>query len=445
MSQAAEPDAPQSYASALGPAFLGPGVSLVSAGLLAVVRLRFPHEERLSFASVFGVLSSISLAWLLTSKKLSPREKSVACLATLGWLPILFVLLALTRQPLVQLSEYLNEGPGFAELASPVLIAPCLIAGGLLAALFRTPRFDRMLWVAAIGSLVGIAGATAVALCWVTRPDPDTYLSSLPVVQTLAVGDSLTLRDGTKVTYQRTQRTVVPKRPEPGTQPAFQVYDRDTTRVTCELSGVELVSQPQVESQPRGTGCGTLRMRYDATSDVWVIEALPAGNTTPPPGFTGHLWAFTGRSKRAQSLWVADVAKSIAPPLGWTLGGLVGVVFQFVALRRARALARQSAVLQGVDGSLQPDGHIVVPGHPPVEVPGGRARVPGPAWVRFRPSEAASYREAPAATLEDWGPGTLAQARAALTSRALALVALSLAAGWLCAAPLILTGLAGAR
>jgi hypothetical protein len=407
---------------------LGIVASVVAAGVAGGVKLvtlgSYPLASRVSAGALFGIVVTLLLAWLVS--RLDARAGVVACLTTLGWLPPLFFLIALTSEPLVTptADHHLNEGPGYAMIGSPIVIAPCLLVAALVARLARTPRLDRLLWATAMGSLLLVACATALALFWSGRPDADAYVPSLPVVQTLKPGDSLSLHDGTKVHLAHDpERPSLPSLPPPN---------------ECRLVGIE--------SRDLGP-CGPLAMRYDAKADVWIAEAHEVYYDWHPPGATGrsYPWAFRGSDKISRDILVRDVSMSIGPPIGWTLGALVGLVLEVFFLLRARALWMQSAVLRGVQGTLQADGCVAVPGQPPVEVPAGKTFAPGPAWVRLRPNDSPSYRETATDTVEAWGCGTLAEARAALTSRAMAQVALSLVAGLLCAAPLLLTGLGGAR
>ena len=198
--------------------------------------------------------------------------------------------------------------------------------------------------------------------------------------------------------------------------------------VNCVLQGVEGANE-------RAVSCATLKVRHDAIADVWILDGEPS---VPP-------WAFVGSELRVRDIWPIDVAASIAPPIGWTLGAVIGALLAFGLLVRARRLRREGNELDGMEGTLEADGWVPLPGQPPLHVAGAASLARGPIWVRMKPGASHSYREASAATLEAWKIGTLEEARAALASREMTFVALSIASGLLCAAPLLLSGLGGAR
>jgi hypothetical protein len=78
-------------------------------------------------------------------------------------------------------------------------------------------------------------------------------------------------------------------------------------------------------------------------------------------------------------------------------------------------------------------------------LPGAEHVAPGPVVVRVREGTAASYRDAGVPGVESWQIGTLEEARAALTARAVTFYALAMTSALLCAAPLILSGFGGSR
>jgi hypothetical protein len=349
------------------------------------------------------------------SKRLGGRSGAVASLATLGWLPVIFLGLAIMREAIVTTHWLCGTGQMGAIMFSPVVILPILAGAALTATLAWRPRFDGLLWAIALGSFLSVAAGAGLGLSWIGRPDPDTYLRSLKVVQTLKPGDSFTLVHGTKVTYAETPALGAP--PAPASAP----------QVDCTLEGVDGALEREVH-------CPTLTVRHDAKADLWIVE-----------GASERPWAFLGSEKRTRDIWPIDVATSIAPPLGWTLGAVVGGLLQLGFLVKARRLRREGDELDGMEGVLQADGWVTLPGQPPLHVPGAAGLAEGPIWVRVKPGASHSYREAASATLEAWRLGTLEHARAALASREMTFVALSIATGLLCAAPLLLSGLGGSR
>jgi hypothetical protein len=181
-----------------------------------------------------------------------------------------------------------------------------------------------------------------------------------------------------------------------------------------------------------------LTVRHDPKEDVWIVE-----HEVPRPAMSDI--AFKGTEKRSRNIEVADVARSIAPPIAWTFGGLIGSVLGATLFVSGVWLERRRASLATwTEGYLRDDGWVALAGCPPLRLPVSGIG-PGPVIVRVRGESPASYREAGGGIVEAWRRGTLEQARARLQGRAASRYALALTSALLCAAPLLLSGLGGSR
>ena len=400
---------------------LGAGVSLVALAVAAAARSELAarlapsfgglaRSPRFSLAATFGVLTSLGLVLLVGRGRLAGRAAVVASLTTLGWLPLVGLGVLLDHEPIVRAMGMVRASgaqPGIggekgAMLFLALLGAPPLVWGSCAFAVKASaPAADRVVRVAAWASVALLAIVTSSALGRVRRPDADGYLASLPVVTTLDFGDTFLLGDGTSLTY-RDGRAKSP------------------TWRTCWLEGVRHGSFAMGE-------CTPLTVRRDALHGLWIVDD------------GASRFAFQEARREARDVWPSELAPFIAPPIGWTVGGVVGLALALLLLTHAVRSRRRAAKELGVEGKVGVDGWVRVPGLLPIHL--AERLSPGPVVVRLAGSMGRSYREAGGASVVSWRRGTLADAAAEIAGRWMAWYALSITSGLLCAAPLLLSGL----
>ncbi len=354
----------------------------------AVPRAVWPGvAPRVSATALFGVLTSLLLigAVALARRTLGGRLGAVACLATLGWLPVVFWVVLVARVPIVESSGAARATDlPMAALVSGVLLTPLVWVSSSLSAWARSSDADRVIRRGAWGSLAVVALAASLALIRVGRPDADTYVASLPVVPASPV-DFL-------------------QRGAPGLDYRWHAALPDVVTV-----------------------------HRDVRLDLWIVD-----------DDFGERFAFVGAAGRARGLEDSDVAPFLAPPTGWTLGAVAGLAFQVLLIACARRAERRPADAM-LEGTLQAGDWVAIPGRPPIHVPEMAGLAPGPVVLRLRDGAASTYRDTGASAVESWQAGTLEQARDARAGRITTLYALALTSGLLSAAPLLLSGLGGAR
>jgi hypothetical protein len=392
-----------------------------SIGLVLATLAPIPFASRVSIAATFGALTALGLAWLLWKKKLEGRAAAVACLAPLGWLPVIVLMLGVMSEPIVTSHVRCGTGQMGAIVIGPFIAAFTLLLSTLVATLARMRAVDvvvRALTIVVWGYVTVITG---IAVSHIARPDPDTYLESLPG-QTLALGDSILLTDGERLTYER---KVVPR--DPTAAPLGKDAGNERGEVLCTLDGPTTFFARQ-------EGCGRLTVQHDVPADIWFVrsEGMHASQAS----------AFRGRQPEQIDVYPRDVAASLAPPIGWTFGGVLGSLIGLACLLRAR-----KRTFDGVEGRLERDGWVKVDGAPPVHIPEAAGLAPGPIVVRLRKTDrgTTSYRDVDGANVLAWRAGTIEETLLALDARRAALFGLGLTATVLCATPLLLTAITWSR
>jgi hypothetical protein len=337
----------------------------------------------------------------------------------LGWVPVLYLwkLLFFPTPVAIVTLPYGLSPVGFLG-SIPVLLGLFLFLSSLVARSALRRRFDRPMRTVAAAGLCVVAIAAALGLAWSGRPSVDAFRNSLPGFN-LAVGDSFDLEDGTRVQYTHAA---------PCRGPSY-AYD------CCVLSAIDAA---------RKVYCSPLVVRNSAKEGVWIVEERSleeAGGVDGNP-----VAAFKTSERRSRDLFPADVAHSIGPPFGWTMGACIGFVLGGLLFASGLWLEKRRASLAGwIDGTLHPDGWVVLAGHPPVQLAAPNLSAPTAIHLRLRQEGAASYRDVEHLTIEAWCFGTLARAHAKLQGSAASRYALALTAALLCASPLLVTGLGGAR
>jgi hypothetical protein len=375
----------------------------------------------LSVVVLFGVGASGLAVVFGNRRTLDGRAAGMTGLAMLGWLPALFLWKLLffpTPVARASLSAYpLNPLDFLCSI--PVFLGVFLFLSSRVARTALGSRFDRPMRTAAATGLGVVAIATVLGLAWSGRPDGDGFRASLPGFS-LAVGGSFDLEDGARVEY-------TPGPPCVGPSTAWDC---------CALSRIE---------EAHKASCSPLIVRHSTRERVWIVneQALSVGD--------GHVderpvAAFKASEKRSRDLLPADVAHSISPPIGWTLGAGVGFLLGAALFASGFWLEKRRASLAGwVDGTLHPGGSVFVAEVSPLQLAAPGLSAPAAVHLRLRHEGAAGYRDMEHVAIEGWGFGTLDSARAKLQGRAASRYALALTAALLSAAPLLVTGLGGAR
>jgi hypothetical protein len=443
----------------------GLGCALVVAGaalavsvvvlLAAFVASALLDNPRMSIAVTFGVLMSLVRLLRLRTNP-TGRSNVIEALATLAWLPMMYVMVR-------NMSGFPWTGwPGKWSWPDLWSMEECTALAALwffLATYARQATFDRIIRGATLATLVVVVLATSVGLARIRRPDADHYFFTgggttlhttrfihetasrvplvvgetfTPVVDPLVPDSSFRLGDGTVVTYRRL--------PDPN----WTFGDG----FSCRLEGVSGVDYAVSHDET----CNPLTILHDADTDIWLVFDMdPHWVSTPR-------WTFTGtgkqagpppigdeRSLSASPFSIANYAHSIAPPLAWTLGGLIGSVLGGVLFVLGLRRERRGKFTDANEATLQEDGWVVLRDGQRIPLTGAVNAAPGPIVVRLRPGSGASYREAGGGAIEAWHPGTLEQARAAVRDRATSLYACAWMSALLCGGPLILSGLGGSR
>jgi hypothetical protein len=327
------------------------------------------------------------------------RAGAVAILATLLlWLPVLVCGADIAASGgSVGTSSLGSDRDVFSPVVHGIIVFGVPFLLFVTVSVVRHPALDRVLTGTALLVLLGVGVATALAFARVGRPDPDTYVAHLPVVQTLRVGETLHLPDGTPVAYVR--------------------------RVESQMSTLEGVDMSRVAT---GLSGEPLVVRYDSRSDFFTLAS--AGD--PPVGFHG-------RTKKVEShLTAADAGAPIAPPIAWTLGGFLGLLvggFHFLMARRhhQRKLSEHAIEthLEESGWAAMGKGERALVSAPPAK--------PGPVVLLLQAAMGNAYRDGPSGRVRSWRRGTLAELQEELASDAVALDALALTTALLCATPLV--------
>jgi len=416
---------PQPQPAAVSAALVGIASTLVALGVVLVIHFEIPALRLHATESViFGVLTPAILVAMLRRRKLAGRSGAIASLATLGWLPLVFTRVGTEYDELARGRVFYGTLAVYAFSTALMLAVSVLFTSILLATKARHPRFDTLVRRLSVGSVIVVGLATATALTRIDRPDLWGHMATLRVERTLSFGDSLDIGSGSAIKYVWW--------PGPG---------KETTRGVCALDGVSGASVARASS----TECEPLSVAHDQANDVWIVFGkLDAHNTT-------DFWvAFTPGDRRARGLEARDYGRSIAPPLAWTAGGVVGSLVGLALLALAHGARVQERSVSGVEGALR-DGWVTLESGPPIPLTNSRGGLPPPGpeptpvLLQLRARVAGAYREPGASDVVSWTSGTLESAREALRARATMLYAFAMTSSLLAAAPLLLSALGWTR
>jgi hypothetical protein len=369
-----------------------------------------------SLAVVAAVL--VSVAALGVGLFATPRGRTAALttLATLSWVPVTLLLF----EQLVRgnARHYLYDGSGCHVALSAdgslvfalfLGIAGAWLLASLGAALARRGALDSVLRRGAV--LVVVASGLLTAVGFESRhPDLDRYPSTMTVERALAVGDSFTTRDGTRVTYERT---------------------RSGNCVFAWLGG----------AAPASDGCTPMQLRHDGARDTWLIE----GTVPISPGAgPARSIRFKGHEGRPCGFEADDLAGALGLPRAWTVGAFAGALFGVVCLYLGLRRGKRPLAFD-TEGTLSSDGWVTLPGGQTLRLSGAGPVDAGPVVVRLGAPSTASYRDDASPSAAAWRPGTLEALHDERQSRAACLLASALCAPLLCGAPLLFGVLAGWR
>jgi len=411
--------------AALPVAFLLPFV-----GGLASMLSSMPSRPRVSTTAIFTLLVALFLTgFVALTRRRRPRAGVLAACHALAWTP--FVAVGAWQSINEGIVHGHLRGCGTGYMAMLLFGVPVggfvLLAAGIAAGAALAHReTDRALRTLAVGATGLALVAFAFAVPRVTRPDPDTYLASLPVAGELRVDSEVELL-GRSFAYHRVVVTDPPF-PHPDEGPGEAL----PARAECQLTGLD-----RMETFYPGSGaCPALRVRVDPGHDLAVLDAVASSSPVTPVGFHPS----TGEQLGIDAATVAD---RIGPPIGWTfgaaLGGLVAAAF-VVAASRVR---RRAAALGGVEAQHGGNGWVVLPSGDRLLVDAA-AKLPAGAVVLGGASEQLpTYRLMGVPTFASARAGTLATLRTASTDLAASLDGIAIAVAVLGAAPLVIARIAG--
>jgi hypothetical protein len=377
------------------------GSTVLLMGLAAVLGNGTPLAGRMSVGLWVSLVASGVLV-VRHKRGMTRRAGAVAILATLLlWLPVLVCGADIAASGgTVGSGSTASDRDVFSPVVHGILVFGVPFLLFVTVSVVRHPALDRVLSGTALVVLLAVGVATAFAFARVDRPDPDTYVARLPVVQTLRVGESLHLPDGTPVTYVRHVESQM-----------STLEGVDMSRVSAGLSGEPLV------------------VRYDSRSDFFTL----ASASDPPVGFHG-------RAKKVEShLTARDAGTKIAPPVAWTLGGLIGLLAGGVHFLQARRRHQRKPSEHAIETHLEESGWAAMGqgeralvAAPPVK--------PGPVVLLLHAGRAgarSAYRDGPSGRVRSWRRGTLAELQEELASDTVALDALALTTTLLFGSPLL--------
>jgi len=258
-------------------------------------------KPRLAMSMVFAIVASLGLtAHALRTKALDGRSGSLAALTLAGW-PITFAVGAD-----IALRVSLRGPDGVHPGVIVALLVPFL--GPILAPWLvdKDRAIVRVLRV--VGPLVFAAGVALVAIGFASakKPDPDTYLSRLPLVVTMSPGEKA--RVGNR---------------------SVSLMDVGTTRTftyECALFDADggVVARNLV--------CAPTAVYRDEANDLWLLRSSRTTMLRGPDLVPGEFR-------------VRDIAKTVGPPVGWVHGATAVLVVAAIAFAGSLRLRRHARSL----------------------------------------------------------------------------------------------------
>jgi hypothetical protein len=399
-------------------------------GALAAIVSSGASRARVSTSAVFAALVALFLiGFVALTRRRRPRAGALAACHAFMWLP--FVAIGAWQALDTPIVQGYGRNCGTGLMAFLMLAVPvggfALFGIGIGAGVGLAHRStNRALRAGAVAATAVALIALAFAAPLIGRPDPDTYLASLPVVGELRADADVQLL-GRSFTYRRVSVTDPPSVPDEGPgQPL-------PPRAECQLSGLDRMET----FYPAGDGCPALRVLDDAGHDLAVIDSPASGRTG-----AGSI-AFHPSNGEELAVSVQSVADRIAPPIGWifgaALGGIFGAAFVFAASR----IRRRAAALAGTEAQHVGNGYVVLPNGDRVLVDVAAELPLGPVVLDAGTERLPTYRIMGAPTFVSARAGTLAVHGEAMTDLAASLDAIAIAVAALGGAPLVVARIIG--
>jgi hypothetical protein len=403
-----------------------PLLALLAASVRAVIGINATSIAAfvVLFAGALALL--VALTWRST-----PRAGACAAAGGLALTAVTFC------APSSSLREVLVEGTGLRcgcgnGLMGALLLGGPVVVGGLLALslslsyLGLSRRGDSLLRWTSIGSVALALVALAFGAARAGRPEPARYVESLPIVSELTEGDRATVA-GHELRYVGE-----------ATPPPSEVRE-------CRLEGVEGVSPWYAESPGSGgPRCSGVRLRFDAVSDVAVVETRYGDDNDGEEEWRwsqrGAFWASSGEAVEVR---IVDVAASVAPPRGWLAAAAVGALAGAAFLLAARRARRRMTLQRGTDARHEGDGWVVLPDERRVHAAQVASLPLGPVVVFLGNEPVATYRAPGAPTIERAAPGSMALRERSAADLVASLEAAATSVALLGTMPLVAARLAG--
>lgn len=405
--------------AALPVALLLPFVAALALGIRALFA-----SPRFSTATLFMVLATSFLAtFVLLMRRRLPRAGVLAACHVLTWVPLVALGAAqLVRDGIVPevMGCTLGSNGGLFTNSLPFGGLAFLALGTAVGILLSRRTAARILRVAALVSVAvaSIVSIAAVRLAFV-RPDPDTYVSSLPVVAELHAGESVKVGQHV-IGYDR--KLVI----EPIPAPRFDGDPPPGEHAECRVSGLYI----STSAYPGYSSCPVLKVFADPVADVGLIEGVYPLAAQP-------YLAFRPSDGSPISVTALTIPGGLAPPLGWTIGGGIAALVGLGCLLGARGLRRRATEVDGCEATHTGNGWVTLPTGERLRVDAVASLPEGDVVLGAATHAMPTYRIAGGPAFGRAWAGKLADLRTARLDLAASIEAIALASAALGAAPLV--------
>jgi hypothetical protein len=272
-------------------------------------------DGRRSIAAFVAVpISLVLLGFAALARQFEGRIALIIATAAFGFVPAIGIAAwQRIERPIVFPAIPEPDGSGLL----PLFIAVGLLAGFAGAAphvvrvevtLDRIARFVAPLLLVAEVAMFGVAIAHA------RRPDPDTFIATLPAPQVITPHGPPVAIGGRTLTYTQVARE------------GCQVHDQKIAAYTDSW------------------GCEEAKATFDAETDLVMVHKKPTWSST-------------------KALRPSDIAPRLAAPVGWTHLAGGGALLAGIALVLAAAFARRARTIE--DPKERPPGGYRVPAETP--------------------------------------------------------------------------------
>ncbi|MDB4938653.1 MAG: hypothetical protein JWP87_5625 [Labilithrix sp.] len=389
-------------------------------------------EPQLSRSAIFTVLCTAFLAvFVAVTWRRRPRAGVFAASHAVVWVPLVAVCAWQAVGEAIADQHPIRCGTGLMELmalALPIGGGVLLVLGALLGSGLAHRRTNGVLRLAAIGAVALSTIAFAFAVPRIGRPDPDTYVASLPEVAVLNVDSEVALAG-------RTYRYVLSHADYP--VPAQESASAEPAPSRAEECGIAGLAEGR-SLAPTYTGCPTVHVRMDVGHDLAIVEWPYASSRS-----RYETVAFHPSNGERVSLSPIDVADRIGPPIGWTLGAGLGALFGAAFAFAASRIRRRATRFEGADAKHHGAGLVELASGETIRVDVAAELPVGDVILARRAETMPTYRTTGAPVFGIALPGTLEELRNARTDFAASLDAVALAAAALGATPLVVARMIG--